>query len=126
MSDDAGQPGLFLRQPTPDPILTLAEVAARYRFTERWLRDFIRAKHLPVLHTGRQIRFDAVALNALDQALRRPAKPAAAEISAVALSSLARSAFPRGRGSAYERALSLLASITTPKRSAKSRRSTRG
>ena len=98
-----------------EPILTLAEVAARYRFTERWLRDFIRARGLPVLHTGRQIRFDALALNALDQALRRPAKPAAAEISA-SLPSPARRTFPKGRGNAYERALSLATSLSRVKK----------
>ncbi len=31
-----------------EPFQTLAEVAERYRFTERWLRDFIRSHGIPV------------------------------------------------------------------------------
>ena len=55
------------------PHRTLEEVAAQYRFSERKLRELIKKHNLPVLQSGKRlIRFDRLALNALEEALRRP------------------------------------------------------
>src|SRR5215472_12259511 len=50
--------------------LTLVEVAELRRFTPRYLRELVRRHGIPVLRSGRLIRFDALALNALEEALR--------------------------------------------------------
>jgi hypothetical protein len=52
--------------------LTLAEVAELRQLTPRQLRDFVRRHQVPILTTGKAIRFDRVALAALEEALRRP------------------------------------------------------
>jgi hypothetical protein len=52
----------------------LAEVAAGFGVTPRWLRELVRAENIPVLRRGRVIRFDALALRALEEALRSPSK----------------------------------------------------
>src|SRR6516225_1407669 len=62
---------------TPQPDLTLAEVAELRRFTPRYLRELIRRHQIPVLRSGRLIRFDALSLFALEEALRcRSRRPA--------------------------------------------------
>jgi hypothetical protein len=53
-----------------DRDLTLAEVAELRRFTPRYLRELIRRHQIPVLGSGRLIRFDTLALCALEEALR--------------------------------------------------------
>src|SRR5215470_3494492 len=55
---------------TPQRDLTLAEVAELRRFTPRYLRELIRRHQIPVLRSGRLIRFDALSLSALEEALR--------------------------------------------------------
>ena len=50
---------------------TLAEVAGRYRFTERTLHKIVRKFGIPVFRCGTDIRFDAAAIEALVNALRR-------------------------------------------------------
>src|SRR6516165_11695381 len=52
------------------PDLTLAEVAELRRFTPRYLRELIRRHQIPVLRSGRLIRFDTLSLHALEEALR--------------------------------------------------------
>src|SRR5215475_1470089 len=59
-------------------VLTLAEVAELHRFRPRYLRAFIRRHGIPVLRSGRLIRFDALALCALEEALRCPSPSPAA------------------------------------------------
>src|SRR5215472_13003863 len=54
----------------PQRDLTLAEVAELRRFTPRYLRELIRRHQIPVLRSGRLIRFDALSLCALEEALR--------------------------------------------------------
>src|SRR5205814_429352 len=102
----------------PEPLQTLAEVAERYRFSERWLRDFIRSRGIPVFHTGKQIRFDGFAIVALEEALRKPCpSPSADAKTAPARSpSAAASHYPTARGSVFEHALSLTASSSPRKR----------
>jgi len=51
-------------------LLTLAEVAHRFQFKQRWLRQFVRRHRIPVLGSRNQIRFDPAALNSLEEALR--------------------------------------------------------
>jgi excisionase family DNA binding protein len=46
----------------PQRDLTLAEVAELRRFTPRYLRELIRRYHIPVLRSGRLIRFDELSL----------------------------------------------------------------
>src|SRR5215472_16776637 len=60
--------------PAPQRDLTLAEVAELRRFTPRYLRELVRRHEIPVLRSGRLIRFDALALNALEEALRQPCR----------------------------------------------------
>src|SRR6516164_6208157 len=52
--------------------LTLAEVAELRRFTPRYLRELIRRHKIPVLRSGRLIRFDALSLSVLEDVLRCP------------------------------------------------------
>jgi excisionase family DNA binding protein len=49
--------------------LTLAEVAELRRFTPGYLCELIRRHQIPVLRSGRLIRFDALSLSALEEAL---------------------------------------------------------
>src|SRR3984893_4330485 len=66
------------RSTMPERDLTLAEVAELRRFTPRYLRHLVRRHRLRVLRSGRLIRFDKVALCALEEALRcRSPSPAA-------------------------------------------------
>src|SRR5262249_9378561 len=62
--------------------LTLAEVAELRRFTPRYLRELVRRHAIPVLGSGRLIRFDAFSLSVLEDVLRcrskSPAAPAPA------------------------------------------------
>lgn len=53
---------------------TLAEVADQLRVRPRWLRELVRAKNIPVLRSGRVIRFDELALRALEETMRAPTK----------------------------------------------------
>src|SRR6516225_9617464 len=62
----------------PQPDLTLAEVAELRRFTPRYLRELIRRYQIPVLRSGRLIRFDALSLRALEDVLRCPSPSPAA------------------------------------------------
>src|SRR5262249_22728996 len=55
--------------------LTLNEVAARFKFTEAELRDFINRRKIPVLRKtprSHKIRFNRAALEALTEALTSP------------------------------------------------------
>jgi hypothetical protein len=101
-----------------DHVDTLAEVAERYRFTERWLRDFIRKHNIPVFHTGKQIRFDGLAIAALEEALRRPYYSASS--SEKSDRAPIKSPGP-SRGSAYERLLNLENSLSRVKKAPRSR-----
>jgi hypothetical protein len=102
----------------PDRAFTLDEVAECYRFTPRWLRDFIRTHNIPVFHTGKQIRFDGLAIVALEEALRRPcpSKSADAKTAATRSPSAAPSNYPMARGSAFEHALNLTAPTSRAKK----------
>ena len=87
-----------------DPPLTLAEVAAHYRMTERQLRQVIRERAVEVLRVGHTVRFDAHALNSLEEKLRCHAKDKDCESSEEPTPGRSRSS-ARSRGSAYENAL---------------------
>lgn len=67
------------------PILTMDEVAARYQLTRRKLFKIIRKFNLPVFRYADDIRFDEVAIAALERALRgHPSAPAQPKIKVVA------------------------------------------
>lgn len=67
------------------PILTMDEVAARYQLTRRKLFKIIRKFNLPVFRYADDIRFDEVAIAALETALRgHPSAPAQPKIKVVA------------------------------------------
>src|ERR1700738_1785136 len=74
----------------PERDLTLDEVAPLRRFTPRYLRELVRRHSIPVLRSGRLIRFDRAALLALEEALRCHSKshagPAPAPSRSAALS----------------------------------------
>src|SRR5262249_21375079 len=59
-----------LSMPALERDLTLAEVAELRRFTPRYLRELVRRHQIPVLRSGRLIRFDTLSLCALEEALR--------------------------------------------------------
>jgi hypothetical protein len=87
---------------------TLAEIAAGKQFTPRQLREFVRRHQIPVLTTGKGgvIRFDRLALVALEEALRAPGPSPSADEKIPALSSSrGRSVFPTVRGDAFAQAL---------------------
>jgi excisionase family DNA binding protein len=59
-------------------LLTVVEVAELYGYQKRYILELVRRHRIPVLGTGRMIRFDRVALDALEEALRfRSPSPAA-------------------------------------------------
>src|SRR5271165_1745976 len=97
---------------TPD--LTLAEVAGLRRFTRRYLRELIRRHQIPVLRSGRLIRFDALALCALEEALRwRSPSPAASQLAP----SPSRARSRASASSAARKAMTLLLPERKPRRS---------
>ena len=53
----------------PQRDLTLAEVVELRRFTPRYLRELVRRHQIPVLRSGRLIRFDTLSLCALEEPL---------------------------------------------------------
>jgi len=105
-----------------DRHLTLAEVAEQFQFSPRWLRDFIRARDIPVLHTGKQIRFDALALRSLEEALRRCPSRSADEKTPAPSPLMGPSAYRTGRGSAFELALKLTSLPSPAKKPPRSKR----
>lgn len=98
-------------------LLLLPEVAERYRVTPRWLRELVRTLKIPVLRKGRVIRFDDLAIRALEEALRSPSKSPAAATPARS-PSLAPSNLPMDGECAYDAALK----ATTPPSPARKRR----
>jgi excisionase family DNA binding protein len=91
---------------------TLSEVAERLKFSERKLREIIRQRDIPVLEAGRDIRFDARALSALEEALRRPCRSGSIDAKAVRTTK----STSRLGGSAYEQARRLLTEDSRAKR----------
>ncbi|MBF6560526.1 MAG: helix-turn-helix domain-containing protein [Candidatus Binataceae bacterium] len=60
-----------------DGYRTLAEIAAELDVTPRWLREMVRDEKIPVLRRGRVIRFDNLAIRAIEESLRSPSKSSA-------------------------------------------------
>jgi hypothetical protein len=87
-------------------------MAAYYRLTERALRDFVLRHNIPVLTTGKAIRFDRVARAALEEAMRRPrrSKSSDGKIPARSRSS------GRSRVNSYEEVLSLARALSPKKK----------
>lgn len=56
---------------------TLAEIALDLKVEKRWLRELVHDEKIPVLRRGRVIRFDALAIRALEEALRSPSRSSA-------------------------------------------------
>ena len=54
----------------PGRLLTVVEVAELYGYQKRYILELIHRHGIPVLGTRRMIRFDRVALDALEEALR--------------------------------------------------------
>src|SRR6516162_6588796 len=96
---------------------TLSEIAERLRFSQRKLREIIRKHDIPVLEAGRDIRFDARALAALEEALRRPCRSGSIDVKAA----LTGRSTSRYRGGAYEQARKLLTEDLREKRPPRSR-----
>lgn len=97
----------------PDRLLTSAQVADRFQFSERYLRMLVRRHGIRVLRSGRLIRFDDLAIRSLEEALRCHAQEdcgsRAVEIPAPSRSSV------RLPGNAYESALNLT-TVASPKK----------
>src|SRR5262249_39394957 len=89
------------------PHQTLREVARLYQFTSRYLRELVRRHNIPVLGSGRMIRFDAPALDALETALRCRSQLSAAHLAGMSSPSPAPS---RARASVVERRVMTLLS----------------
>jgi hypothetical protein len=87
-----------------DPPLTLDEVATHYRMTVRQLRQVVRERSVEVLRIGHTVRFDAHALNSLEEKLRCHANQRDSESSGAPTPAVSRSR-GRSRGSAYDNAL---------------------
>jgi excisionase family DNA binding protein len=83
---------------------TLSEIAERLKFSERKLRQIIRQRNIPVLEAGRDIRFDARALSALEEALRRPCRSGSIDARAARIGR----SMSRFQGSAFDEARKLL------------------
>src|ERR1700739_2590847 len=94
----------------PECDLTLAEVAEIRRFTPRYLRELVRRHQIPVLRSGRLIRFDALSLRALEEVLRCHSPSPAASLPA--RSRLA----ARSPGNAYDAALKATTQSSRPKK----------
>lgn len=90
--------------PLPPPLHTLDEVAIYLGLTPRAVRDLIRKHGVPALGTGKRIRFDDLALNALLDALRLQPSPSQQQTAVPSAT--------RGRrqpSSAYQKALDTIA-----------------
>jgi hypothetical protein len=98
--------------------LTLADVAGDMHVTPRWLREVIRRHQIPVLRRGRVIRFDDLALRALEEALRSPSKSSAAPTPARSPSPGVRSP---GNASAAARKATILLSPAPGRRACRGR-----
>jgi hypothetical protein len=97
-----------------DPPLTLAEVAAHYRMTERQLRKVIRERGVEVLRAGHTVRFDAHALKSLEEKLRAGSKSdPESSTDPVYASSMSRTG---SRSTAYEDALRMTAIFSRRKK----------
>jgi len=83
---------------------TAAEIAERLKWSERKLRRIVRERKIPVLEEGRDMRFDARALTALEEALRKPCQSG----STVAKAARTFKSTSRSKGNAYEEARKLL------------------
>jgi excisionase family DNA binding protein len=86
-----------------DRLSTLTEIAEQLQMSERKLRRIIRQRDIPVLEAGRDIRFDAEAVIALKEALRRPCRSGSID----AKTARTGRSTSRLMGSAYEQALKL-------------------
>jgi hypothetical protein len=100
---------------------TLGEVALDLKFTPRRLREVIRRRRIPVLRDGRDIRFDDLALRALEEALRSPSRSPAGETPARS-PSRAPSNLPMAPDAAYAAALKATTSPSPGKRRRSSKR----
>jgi hypothetical protein len=100
--------------------LTLAEVADQLQVMPRWLREFVGRHQIPVLRNGpagKIIRFDRVAITALEEALRRPCRSESSDEKTRAPSrSMAPSSYRTARGGAFERVLNLTTSTSPAKK----------
>src|SRR5215472_12338252 len=103
-----------------DRYLTLDDAAELFSFTPRYLRELIRRHQIPVLKSGRLIRFDATALHALEEALRCRSK-SSRESKLGRSPSPVRYASVPARGSEFNNALV----ATTPSSPPKKQRSSR-
>lgn len=61
-----------------DRLATIEDVAAHLGVTARVVRQIVRKYYVPVLNTGRHIRFDDLALKAFFEALRQRSRQPAA------------------------------------------------
>src|SRR5262252_7566215 len=91
---------------------TAAEIAERLKWSERKLRRIVREREIPVLEEGRDIRFDARALTALEEALRKSCQSGS---TAAKGARTCKSTSQSGKN-AYERALKRLSSLSPAKR----------
>jgi hypothetical protein len=85
---------------------TIAEIAERYRITERRLRELIQKYQVPVLTTGNTLKgalFDDKARAALEQAMRRTWPLSTSYRAPTAPANSNSTVGTRQRGSAYER-----------------------
>jgi hypothetical protein len=99
----------------------LAAVAGELGVKERWLRRFIQRHRIPVLRSGRIIRFDDLALRALEEAMRcRSESPAGTETAPLRLA--AGSTMPTVRSDEFANALNLTSGRSPKKKPPRSRR----
>lgn len=123
----------------PEPPRSLPEIAGEFGLSERWLREFVNAKKIPVLRPSprsRIILFDAIALRVLTETMRAapapslaaPAEPALCPSPSLAVRIPARSrsraaSISRTDGSsAFAAALSLTTPNSPPRKPPRSKR----
>lgn len=100
---------------------TLAEMAAALGVKPRWLRELVQERHIPVLRKGRVIRFDAIAIRAVEDSLRCRLK-SSAEKTPVRSPSSGRSTGPMAPEAALDAALKATTAGSLAKKPRRSKR----
>src|SRR5690242_16618522 len=103
------------------PLQSVRQVAERFGYEPRYIRDLVRRHKIEVIGKGRMTRFDDLALRQLEEALRCLSTSPGGATAPASLRSPVISNYPTGRGSAFERALNLIDSSSPASKPPRSR-----
>jgi len=104
-----------------DRLPSIDDVAAHLDITPASVRKIVRKHRVPVLSTGRHIRFDDIALAAFMEVLRCRSQSPVAATAAKPSTSRAVSTYRAGRSSEYANALRLTGSLSRARKRPRSK-----